>query len=236
MDAPVADPGRRLSVFLCHASQDKSDVRGLYRRLRDNDFDVWLDEERLLPGQEWEHEIRKAVRRSDAIIICLSQQAITKRGFVQKEIRLALDVADEQPEGSIFLIPLKLEDCEVPDRLRRWQWVQIGDQRGYHGLIAALHQCAHALGLETAIPPMAEPLRASAQVELRVLVVGGDRDWGSAIRRQFELHKCRVTLASSFRNAESSLTGEDFDIVPWTWTQARASLHPISSASPKRGP
>jgi diadenosine tetraphosphatase ApaH/serine/threonine PP2A family protein phosphatase len=110
---------RKLRVFLCHASGDKPTVRGLYHRLRADGFDPWFDEESLLPGQDWQLEIPKAVRSSDAVIICLSSRAITKAGYVQKEIRYALDVADEQPEGAIFLIPLRLEECEVPERLRR---------------------------------------------------------------------------------------------------------------------
>jgi hypothetical protein len=61
----------RLRVFLCHASDDKPAVRRLYRRLKDDGFDLWLDEEDLLPGQDWELEISRAVRRSDMIIVCL---------------------------------------------------------------------------------------------------------------------------------------------------------------------
>jgi len=40
---------------------------------------------------------------------------ITKQGFVQKEIRFALDIADEHPPGRIFIIPVRLVDCDVPD-------------------------------------------------------------------------------------------------------------------------
>ena len=42
------------------------------------------------------------------MLVCLSHNAITKRGYVQKEIRYALDAADEQPESTIYLIPPKL--------------------------------------------------------------------------------------------------------------------------------
>src|SRR6185369_12354195 len=55
---------------------------------------------------------------------------VNKAGFVQKEIRLALDVADLQPEGSIFLIPTRLKDCDVPIRLRKWQWVDLWTPAG----------------------------------------------------------------------------------------------------------
>ena len=110
-------------VFLCHASDDKPRVRELYTFLRKAGVDVWFDEERLLPGQDWELEIRRALRNSDVVIACLSSRSVTKRGFVQRELRMALDVADEQPEGHIFFIPVLLEECEVPSRLARWQWL-----------------------------------------------------------------------------------------------------------------
>jgi hypothetical protein len=111
---------RPLRVFICHSSNDKPAVRLLYRRLITENIDAWLDEERLLSGQDFNFEIAKAVRKADVVIVCLSRESIIKAGFIQKEIKYALDVADEQPEGAIFLIPLKLQECEVPERLRRW--------------------------------------------------------------------------------------------------------------------
>jgi len=140
---------RRLKVFLCHASGDKPAVRELYHRLRGAGFDPWLDEEKLLPGQDWQLEIPQAVRSSDAVVICLSRRAVTKAGYVQKEIQHALDVADEQPERAIFLIPLRLEECEVPQRLRRWQRVDLFHERGCERLLSALRARAKSLGLPT---------------------------------------------------------------------------------------
>ena len=127
-----------LRIFLCHSSGDKPEVRNLYQRLSSDGFDPWLDEEDLLPGQEWELEIAKAVQTSDIIIVCLSDKAITKAGYVQKEIKSALDEAEKQPEGAIFLIPLKLEECDVPERLQRWQWVNLFEENGYERLMSSL--------------------------------------------------------------------------------------------------
>jgi len=148
---PAASTGlpRQLKVFLCHASGDKPAVRDLYRRLRSDGIAPWLDEEDLLPGQDWPLEIPKAVRSSDAVIICLSSRAITKAGYVQREIKYALDVADEQPEGALCLIPLRLEECEAPERLRRWQWVDLFQRPGYERLLRALRARAESLGLAT---------------------------------------------------------------------------------------
>ena len=126
-------------------------MRKLYQRLLGYGVDVWLDEEELLPGQDWNQEISRAVRNSDVVIVCLSQGSISKAGYVQKEIRQALDVADEQPEGTIFVIPLKLDECEVPHRLRRWHWVDYLDEKGYPQLLKALQVRATSLGLNLAI-------------------------------------------------------------------------------------
>jgi hypothetical protein len=46
--------------------------------------DVWLDQEKLLPGSDWELEIRKAVRESDVFVCC---RAIKSAGF-EKEVRM----------------------------------------------------------------------------------------------------------------------------------------------------
>ena len=59
-----------LKVFLCHAHADRDPVRGLYTRLTQDGVDAWLDKAKLhgersrtiLPGQDWELEIRNAVR------------------------------------------------------------------------------------------------------------------------------------------------------------------------------
>lgn len=127
-----------LRIFLCHTAADKPAVRELYHRLRADGFQPWLDEEDLLPGQDWQLEIPKIVHTADVVVICLSHRSITKAGYVQKEIKFALDVADEQPEGRIFLIPLRLEPCDVPERLRRWHWVNLFDDRGYERLTRSL--------------------------------------------------------------------------------------------------
>ncbi|MFZ1010843.1 MAG: toll/interleukin-1 receptor domain-containing protein [Candidatus Sulfotelmatobacter sp.] len=131
-----------LRIFLCHSSADKPTIRDLYQRLRHDGFTPWLDEEDLVPGQDWAHEIRKEVHDTHVVVVCLSRSSVTKEGFAQKEIRIALDVADEKPEGTIFIIPARLENCEVPDRLGKWQWVNLFEQDGYDRLCRALRQRA----------------------------------------------------------------------------------------------
>lgn len=138
----IHKPKRFLQIFLCHSSNDKPKVRELYKQLRRDGFKPWLDEEDLLPGQDWQQEIPNAVRKSDIVLVCLSKSSVNKIGYIQKEIKYALDVADEQPDGAIFLIPVKLEECEVPPRLKKWQWVNLFNDNGYQRLIRSLDERA----------------------------------------------------------------------------------------------
>ncbi|SRR6266498_2739904 len=135
---------RKLRVFLCHASQDKPIIRELYQRLLAEDWiDPWLDEEKLLPGQDWDLEIEKAVEASDSVIVFLSNNSVTKEGYVQKELRKVLDAADEKPEGTIFIIPLRIDDCQIPRRLKPWQYVNYFPNehrdQAYHRLLQSLN-------------------------------------------------------------------------------------------------
>jgi hypothetical protein len=139
---------RLLKVFLCHSSGDKPAVRDLYKRLLSDGFAPWLDEEDLIAGQEWSQEIPKAVRGSDVTVVCLSRGSITKEGYVQKEIRIALDAQEEKPDGVIFIVPARLEEgLQVPARLTHWHWVDLFGENGYERLLRALRNRAEQLGL-----------------------------------------------------------------------------------------
>lgn len=139
------DSNHLLKVFLCHASSDKAEVLNLYSRLTSDGIDAWLDKEKLIPGQNWQIEIPKAVRNTDVVIVCLSAQSVNKDGFVQKEIKIALDAADEKPEGTIFIIPARLENCDVPERISQFHWVDLFSEDGYERLLKALQIRAGSL-------------------------------------------------------------------------------------------
>jgi formylglycine-generating enzyme required for sulfatase activity len=158
---------RPLKIFLCHASEDKPRVRELHRRLTADGAEVWLDEVSLLPGQNWRSEIPKAVRIADAVIVCLSPLAVDKEGYVQKEIRFALDAAYEKPEDTIYIIPAKLEDCRVTSRLSQWQWVNLfeGDEGAYVRLLASLKIRAQKVGASL-IPRNATAPLSTEDVEM----------------------------------------------------------------------
>jgi formylglycine-generating enzyme required for sulfatase activity len=133
----------KIKVFLCYAKEDEKQAREIYKYLTSRgNFDVWFDKAKLVGGQDWKYEIGKAERESDAILICLSNTAVAKEGFVQAEVADALEIAKEKPIDVIFVLPVRLDDCKVPEGLRNKQWIDWFAVGGPENLAKALKRRA----------------------------------------------------------------------------------------------
>jgi hypothetical protein len=113
-------------VFISYAREDYPVANRVYQDLKSLGAEPWLDRESLLPGQKWGTEIQKAIRTADYFIALLSNTSLGKRGYVQKEFREAKEVLDEIPEGKIFFLPARVEDCQPEDpRINELNWVDL---------------------------------------------------------------------------------------------------------------
>jgi hypothetical protein len=129
---------RRLKIFVCYAKEDRERVRKVVKRVTELGHEVWFDDRSVRGGRDWRREITVAIRRSDVVLACLSTRSVAKRGFVQKELRISVDAAEEQPEGSVFIVPLRFDVCHVPQRLDDWQWIDLFARDGFRRLQEAL--------------------------------------------------------------------------------------------------
>ena len=135
-----------LKIFISYASADRAQAQKLHDHLHSLGTDPWFDVEDLLPGQDWKMEISKALDETDLILLCLSKKSVSKEGYVQKEMRLALDRALEIPPGEIFLIPARFEEVDLPYSLRDFQWVDLYTDSGMKKLIKSLSLRAEKIG------------------------------------------------------------------------------------------
>lgn len=129
-----------IKVFLCHAHADRDLVRVLCARLKRDHVEPWLDTEALLPGQNWAYEIHRAILGSDVVIVCLSQGFSQQHGYRHEELKLALEKAKMLPMDDIFIIPVRLEECDPPDSLRHLHRVDLFGKDGYQILLRALRR------------------------------------------------------------------------------------------------
>lgn len=113
-------------IFISYAREDYDAAKRLYDFLVSQGQEPWLDKEDILPGQKWEPALQSAIRNSHYFLAILSPNSVGKRGYIQKEIRLGLDVLEQIPDNQIFLIPVRIAECEpTHEGLRAVQWVDL---------------------------------------------------------------------------------------------------------------
>lgn len=120
------EPSERIRVFLAYADEDRAQAKKLYAELQKAGFEPWMDQEKLVPGQNWPRAIERAIELSDFFLGCFSRRSTVKRGNFQSELRYALDLAAQVPLEDIFLVPLRLDNCEIPRQIAtKMQYVDL---------------------------------------------------------------------------------------------------------------
>jgi hypothetical protein len=129
----------RLKIFLCYVPSDELVVSNLASRIKRAGYDSWIASEKLQPGDDWKTMLPEIVRAADLFLVCLSTTFTSKPDLAQKILKYALDVADERPENSKFIIPVKLENCVIPFKLQDWTPVNYYEQTGWDRLLSAFN-------------------------------------------------------------------------------------------------
>jgi hypothetical protein len=112
-------PNNRPRIFIAYVLEDVAAAEKLFRTLEARGYAPWLDRRKLLPGQNWARRIQEAIESTDFFIPCFSGNSLHKRGGFQAEVRYGLECAKRMPLDDVFMIPARLDDCRIPDRIRR---------------------------------------------------------------------------------------------------------------------
>src|SRR5438105_2683320 len=107
-------------VFLSHNSKDKVRVRRLAERLQAAGARVWFDEWIIKPGDDIYLAVERGLQAARVQVLCLSPAALGS-DWVRLE-RSTVLFLDPSNTGRRF-IPLLLADCDLPDTLRRYKYV-----------------------------------------------------------------------------------------------------------------
>lgn len=128
----------KAKIFLSYAREDESAAKEIYTRLKKEGFSPWMDKEDLLPGQNWDNEISQALKSSQFIIILFSTTSTTKRGYIQREFKLAIDLLDEIPDDQIFILPVRLDDCLIPEKYTSIQYCDLFEENGIEKILKSI--------------------------------------------------------------------------------------------------
>ncbi len=139
----MPEPENPPRVSLSYTRKDSANVKELYQKLKQAEYHPWMDIEDHLPGQDWEQVLIKAINDTPFFLACLSTNSIDHRGVVQEEIKQALQVWRRKLDDDIYFIPVRLNECKVPDTMTKFNWVDLFPEHGFRRLLAAIRSQIH---------------------------------------------------------------------------------------------
>jgi len=131
---------RDKKVFLSYVRQDKEKVKTVYHQLKSLGLNPWMDIENLQPGEIWVEKIEDAIKSSDLVLLCFSRASLNKSGFISKEIDIALKEYHNNKSNETILIPVKLDDSNIPPQLSMFQYADLTNKEGWDKLINTLKE------------------------------------------------------------------------------------------------
>lgn len=135
-------------VFVSYASEDKDFAKAFADRLRSREIDAWFDDWEILPGDSLVDKIfEEGIKHADAFVAVLSIHSVNKP-WVREELNAAII---RKINGASKLIPIVLDDCEVPEALQSTVHVRIKDQNNYD---AELDRIVNAIYQRRDKPPL----------------------------------------------------------------------------------
>ena len=116
-------------VFVSHATEDKERfVEEFSRKLRSDGIDAWLDKWEMKPGDSLVDKIfEEGIKNANAVIIVLSKISVQKP-WVKEELNAAFV---KRLKEKTKLIPILIDDCEIPESLKSTLWIRIENLDNY---------------------------------------------------------------------------------------------------------
>ena len=105
-------------VFISYVDEDSGRVDQLQRTLQAAGIPVWRDTADLWPGEDWRARIRGAITSNALVFLaCFSRNSLARsKSYQNEELVLAIGQLRQRPPERPWLIPVRLDDCEIPDR------------------------------------------------------------------------------------------------------------------------
>ena len=132
-----------LQIFISYSHKNTEFANKITKDLEGEGYQIWLDSTDIQTGSRWDDGIVKGLNSSQVFMSLLSVPSVASQN-VKDEIGYAID-------HNMHIVPLLMELCEVPFRLRRVQYIDFTTLPYEEGLKAVLEN------LHLAFPDLERP-------------------------------------------------------------------------------
>jgi CheY-like chemotaxis protein len=124
-------------IFLSYARSDQRIVEEIYQSLS-LDYKPWMDVHDIIGGEDWLHAIYSAIDACELFIPVLSNNSVTRRGVIVQEVKRALDKWNGMLPSDIYVIPLRIDDCPIPELVKKLHVIDWKEGKGTDKLLRAI--------------------------------------------------------------------------------------------------
>jgi hypothetical protein len=166
-----------MPVFISYSHADELIVSKLAAHLVKHNANVWVDTWELNVGDSILDRVQDAIQESSALLVILSKTSVNSE-WCKKELNAGL--MRELDEKRVVILPVLVEDCEIPLFLREKMYADLRNDfnRGLHQVLDAIAKVTNA---------------DQGRLEQDQGVVDWSEDWGY----NEELFHLRFTIVSS---------------------------------------
>ena len=127
-------------IFISYSHQDSICAQGIARFLLRQNYDVWIDVDRIVSGQNWAENINEALKMANTVIAIISKNSV-RRPEVLRETSEALSRSEKEKDFRVIYVVIgnvhpswfvsndKAVVDKLIDYLKKVQYVQL-DARG----------------------------------------------------------------------------------------------------------
>ena len=90
-------------IFISYSHQDSVCAQGIARFLLRQNYDVWIDVERVVTGQNWAENINDALKMANTVIAIISKNSV-RRSEVLREISEALSRSEKEEDFRVLFV------------------------------------------------------------------------------------------------------------------------------------
>lgn len=130
-------------VVISHAKEDRAATLEIQRLLGAAGLSTWIDVKSARSLQGW-RALGDAIRASRILVLCLSTRSVETIGFEESQLFRALYVLEFIQEDDVYVVPVRLDDCQVPRRLSYLHCIDYFEPEGRDALVGALLQVPKA--------------------------------------------------------------------------------------------
>ena len=118
---------KRLSIFISYGHTDSDKVKPIVAALEEKGYQLWIDEEKICPGEIWRRDIIKGITDCDVFIAFLSKYSMRDPGVCRDEVQISVGIKG----GNIKTVLLEPQDeVRPPATIAHTQWLDLSTWSG----------------------------------------------------------------------------------------------------------